>query len=132
MQPRRQSIEKQIQAALVDRWLLIGNPGTLLAAIPNEGAFGQPGLTKGLFDLIAIGPSIRGGQGWLELKRPADGKKPAGKLTPEQEDFRALLVARGIEHAVADSLDEAVVVLEFWGMIRRVAAGSPTGEKSYA
>ena len=44
--------EKQIQAAVIAHWKAAALPGTLVpAAIPNARAFGQAGLTKGLFIL---------------------------------------------------------------------------------
>ena len=106
-------LEKQIQAAVIDRWRVLGVPGSLVCAVPNAGALGQPGLTAGIFDLICIGPLF---VGFLELKRES------GRLSAHQEAFRLLLLRNGIPHAVAYGLDEAIIALEFWGIIRRAAA----------
>jgi hypothetical protein len=121
LQRRRQSVEKAIHSAVIDRWLLLGVKGSLVATIPNEGAFGQPGLTKGLFDLIVLSPTLGRLTGWLELK------KPDGALSAAQKEFRALLLPLGVPHAVAYDVDQAARVLEEWGAIRPVAVSSPTG-----
>ena len=60
MARRRRNIfaprEGLIQAAVVEHWLKLGVPGSLVAAIPNANAHGQPGLTRGLPDLLVISP----------------------------------------------------------------------------
>jgi hypothetical protein len=105
--------EAQIQKAVIDHWKAFGLPNTLVAAVPNAGAFGQAGLTKGLFDLIVIGgPHLRDRTGWLELKR--DG----GKLRPEQQTFKDLCIVTGTPYAVAFGRDEPITVLEDWRVVK--------------
>jgi VRR-NUC domain len=106
--------EKEIQAAILRHWRTFGVPGTLVAAIPNARAFGQPGLTAGLFDLLVIAPDF--GVGFIELKT-----KP-GRLSPAQMDFREILLRAGIPHAICHGRDEPIMVLEQWGVVRRRAA----------
>lgn len=104
--------EKQLTAALFDRYRKLGLPRTKMFANANYGAFGQVGLTRGIFDLTihtpGPGPLVR----YLELKTPN------GKLSKAQDEFRIHCVELGIPCAVAFGLDEAVGVLEDWKVIR--------------
>lgn len=105
--------EAQIQAAVIDHWKKLGLPGTLVAAVPNARAFGQPGLTKGLFDLVVMGGDFLDGKtGWLELK------VKGGKLRPDQEAFKLICIAAGVPYAVAFGRDEPISVLEEWKVVR--------------
>ena len=105
--------ERAIQTHLMNRWRALGRPGTLLACVPNARAAGQAGLTRGLFDLVAIGGNV--GCGWLELKTER------GSLSYHQEVFKAALVQNNVPYAVAYGLDQAIHVLETWEIIRREA-----------
>ena len=90
-------------------------PDTLLAAIPNAGALGQPGLTPGLADLLALGPELPGGHvGFIELKR-----HERSVISDSQINFAELCHALGVPHAFAFGRDDAVRVLEAWGLCRR-------------
>ena len=104
--------EKQIQAAVIAHWKRLGIPGTLVAAIPNARAFGQAGLTQGLFDLLVIGNER---VHFLELKTDK------GKVSPYQLAFQALLIANGIPYAVTYGREQPIRVLEDWGICRREA-----------
>lgn len=103
--------EKKIQGAVVEHWQTFGLPDTLVAAIPNENAFGQPGLTKGVFDLLVLGGNV--GIGLIELKTEK------GVLSDDQKAFRRLLIRNGISYAVTYGRDEPVAVLEGWGIVRK-------------
>ncbi|WP_457091051.1 hypothetical protein [Microvirga sp. P5_D2] len=105
--------EASIQSATIDHWRACGLPDTLVAAIPNQKAFGQAGLCKGLFDLLVIGGRV--GVGFLELKTEA------GKLRHEQKTFRDLLIVNGISYAVTYGRDEPIRMLEDWGVVRKQA-----------
>lgn len=102
--------EKQIQAAVIAHWRHCGLPNTLVAAIPNERAFGQPGLTKGLADLIIIGPNLTA---FMELKAGKNG------LTKDQEAFRDLCKANNVLWFLARGRDEPVTILETLGIVRK-------------
>ncbi|OHV81634.1 VRR-NUC domain-containing protein [Rhizobium sp. LCM 4573] len=104
--------ESQIHKAVVAHWKALGLPGTLVATIPNMGSMGQYGLTKGLPDLIIIGPGIHG---YLELKTEV------GKLTQPQREFQALCTDRGIPFFVTHGRDEPIRLLEDLGIVRRAA-----------
>lgn len=106
--------ETAIQKAVIDHWRTLGLPDTLVAAIPNAGALGQPGLTAGLFDLLCIGPHIPGRIGFIELKR--DDKAP---VSAAQLGFKALLLRHDISYALTCGRDQPIEVLEAWGVIKR-------------
>jgi hypothetical protein len=112
-------LETAIQAAVVDHWRVLGLPNTLVAAIPNANAHGQPGLTKGLADLLVIGPDLPGigSAGFIELKRD-----PYSKRTDAQWKFAELTLALGIPYAVTFGRDQPIRILEAWGVVRRPAA----------
>lgn len=106
--------EAQIQKAVIAHWKTFGLPDTLVAAVPNAGALGQPGLTRGIFDLIVQGGDyLRDRTGFLELKT---GK---GKLSEHQEAFRMRCIRNGIPAAVAYGRDEPIRVLEEWKVVRK-------------
>lgn len=108
--------EKQIQSAVIAHWRSLAVPGTLVAAVPNAGALGQPGLSRGLFDLVVIGgPFLRDRTGWLELKTAN------GKPSPHQLTFRDICISSGIPYAISYGRDEPIRVLEEWGVVRRLA-----------
>lgn len=104
--------EKAIQAAVLDHWRKLGAPNTLVAAIPNQNATGQAGLTPGLPDLLVIGPKI--GVRFIELKT---GR---GRLSAAQRAFFDLCVAAGVPQApcVTRGRDEPIEVLRAWGIVR--------------
>jgi hypothetical protein len=104
--------EKAIQTACLGLWRACGVKGSLVAAVPNAGARGQPGLTKGLFDLIVFSSALGDKTGWLELKTKT------GKLSQAQREFKIVMIARGVPYAVSYGLDEAIRVLEHWGAVR--------------
>jgi hypothetical protein len=103
--------ESLIQQATIDYWRALGVPGSLVAAVPNARAAGQAGLTKGLFDLVVMSPT-------LELK--ADD----GELSKDQREVRGVMIACGVPHAVAYGRDEPIKVLELWGAVRAARAAA--------
>jgi hypothetical protein len=109
--------ETAIQAAVLEHWLALGLPNTLVAAIPNAFAHGQPGLTKGLADLMVLTPSI--GVGFIELKK--DGRY---KRTDEQTAFGRLCGALHIPYALTVGRDEPIRVLEQWGAVKPQAVAA--------
>ena len=105
--------ETAIQQAVIDHWRKLGQPETLVAAIPNAYAFGQPGLTAGLFDLLCIGRHIPGRIGFIELK--VDDKSIVSEA---QLAFKALLLRHDISYALTYGRDQPIDVLEAWGLVR--------------
>lgn len=109
--------EREIQAAVMAHWRSLAIPGTLVAALPNAGAMGQTGLTKGLPDLVVIGgPFLRDRAGFIELKTAK------GRLRPEQITVGNILVLNGIPYAVTYGRDQPIKTLEAWGVVRPRAA----------
>lgn len=104
--------EADIHRAVIDHWRALGLPDTLVATIPNMRAAGQYGLTKGLPDLLVIGPD---GVGFIEMKAAK------GKPSKAQETFRRLCIRRGIPMCITYGRDEPIDVLEGWGVVRRSA-----------
>jgi hypothetical protein len=102
--------EKAITTALLDRWRKLGTPGSLIFAQANYGAFGQVGLTRGVFDLCVIVPGLP--VAFLELKTEN------GRLSDAQRDFQITCINAGIPQAVSYGLDEAIAILERWGAVR--------------
>ena len=108
--PSPRLTEKEIHTAVVQAWGLMGTPGSLVATIPNARAFGQPGLTKGLPDLLVIRPD--NGVAFLELKTHK------GTLSKDQILVLELLEASGTVVEVTYGLDEAYRQLIEWGVVR--------------
>lgn len=104
--------ESQIHKAVVAHLKALGMPGTMVTTIPNMGAMGQHGLTKGLPDLILIAPKLHG---YLELKTDT------GKLSAPQQDFQSLCIARGIPFYVTYGREEPIRLLEELGIVRKAA-----------
>lgn len=105
--------ESHITKGVMDHWRTLGLPRTLVASIPNMGARGQYGLTKGLPDLMVLGDFM--GVGFIELKAEK------GRMSPSQVEFQSLCRELGIEHRVTWGRDDPIAVLEEWGIVRRQA-----------
>ena len=103
--------ESAIQAAVLEHWLMLGQPNTLVAAIPNAFAHGQPGLTKGLPDLLVIAPGLP--VGFIELKRDQESA-----VSDAQRGFGSLCAKLGVAYTICVGRDEPIRVLEDWGAIR--------------
>jgi hypothetical protein len=103
--------EHAIQCAVVAHWRALAMPGTLVAAIPNHNAHGQPGLHRGLFDLIVFGPKLP--CGFIELKAER------GRASVQQLTHRDLLNELKIPNAITYGRDEPIAILEEWGVVRR-------------
>lgn len=115
-------LEKDIQAAVVEHWRLLGRPMTLVAAIPNAFAFGQPGLTKGLADLLVMGPDVPGKIAFMEIKRTARDEP-----TDDQLAFATLCAKLGLLCPCVRGRDEPIAYLERWNVVRRQAYPEPPG-----
>jgi hypothetical protein len=105
--------EDQITDAVVEHWRIFGVRGSLVAGIPNKRAFGQPGLTRGLPDLLVLSPQLGRFTGYIELKR---GR--GGRLSDAQINIGELMRLRGVPYAVCKGRDEPIAILRAWGAIR--------------
>lgn len=106
---RGEARESDIQRAVLAHWKTLGMPRTLVAAIPNQFAHGQPGLTAGLPDLLVLAPGF---VGFIELKRDK------GKLSTPQAAFKAFCDQIGVPARVCYGRDEPIAVLEEWNVVR--------------
>lgn len=114
--------EQQIQRAVFEHLALRGAPA-MFAFHPANGGwrshveaaiFKGIGVRAGVPDIIAI----KGGRCFaLELKAPG------GHLTSVQRDAHAALAAAGATVSVAYGLDDALVQLEGWGVLRGSCQG---------
>lgn len=105
--------EAQIHKAVIQHWKSLGLPGTLVATIPNMGAMGQYGLTKGLPDLLVIGGDIK--VGFIELKAEN------GRASAAQIAFRETCAEADVRCVVTWGRDEPIKLLEEWKIVRRAA-----------
>jgi VRR-NUC domain len=105
--------EQETTAAILEHWKLCGVPGSLVAAIPNKQAHGQPGLTPGLPDLLVMTPQLGPLTGYIELKRMR-----LGRLSPAQIKIGGIIQERGAPYAVCKGRDEPIEQLRAWGAIR--------------
>ena len=115
-------LEKDIQAAVLEHWQLLGRPMTLVAAIPNAGAMGQPGLTCGLADLLVMGPDVPNKIAFMELKRG-----PHDDPTEAQLGFASLCAMLGLHCPCVRGRDEPITYLEKWNVVKRRAHPEPPG-----
>lgn len=102
--------ERSIQTAVIQHWRALGVPGSLVAAIPNAGALGQPGLTAGLSDLLVLGGIVR--VAFIELKTSR------GRTSDAQLAFQERCRALAIPCVVTHGRDEPIELLQIWGVLR--------------
>lgn len=115
-------LERDIQAAVLEHWRLLGRPMTLVAAIPNAGAMGQPGLTCGLADLLVMGPDVPGKISFMELKR-----RKRDEPTEDQLAFATLCARLGLYCPCVHGRDEPIAFLEKWNVVRQQRYPEPPG-----
>lgn len=110
--------ESQIHKAVVQNLVQRGAHNVFWFHVPNGGkrswsegrSFKTLGVVAGVPDLILI----KGGEVFgLELK--AKG----GRTQPSQRLVHAAMQEAGAKTAIAKGLDEALVTLECWGILRR-------------
>jgi hypothetical protein len=114
---RRQHPEAAIQRAVFEHLRIRPAAGVFAFHCPN-GGYRRPiegailkglGVVAGVPDIIAI----KDGRTYaLELKAPG------GRLTDNQLATHNNLTRAGVHVAVADNLDDALRLLEGWGMLR--------------
>lgn len=111
--------EADIQSQVVEYVsLLAARCGFLFCSIPNEGKdranparlakLKRMGLRPGAGDLLFI---KRGLSYFLEMKKPGE------KQSDDQIDFQLDCAMVGAQYAVAWSFEEAVEILQLWGII---------------
>jgi hypothetical protein len=114
---RRARTEQTIQAAIFQHLACRGASGVYAFHVPNGGARSPIegailkglGVRAGVPDVIAV----RDGRTYaLEIK------SPGGRLTAAQNAAHAALRAAGATVETTFSLDDALTVLEGWGLLR--------------
>jgi len=118
--------EQTLQIAVVKHLNARSEPGVFWFHCPNGGKKSPQmgaihkalGVVPGVPDLIIL----KGGKMYgLELKAPG------GRLSDSQRLVGPRMEECGAEISVARSIDEALITLECWGILRRsVKASSPT------
>lgn len=112
--------EAQIHKAVVSNLTLRGMPNIFWFHPANGGkrswsegkSFKAMGVVAGVPDLIIL----KGGEVFaLELK------STTGRVQPSQRLCHAAMQEAGAKTAIAKGLDEALITLECWGILRRAA-----------
>ena len=113
-------IERRVHCAVADLLRSAARKDWVWLHVPN-GEYRSPattallarlGVRAGAFDLLFIAPN--GEHRWMEIKRAA-----GGRLSPAQQQFATELERCGVPYAVAGGFDQAVEVLQSWGVLRR-------------
>jgi hypothetical protein len=110
--------ETQIHKAVVQNLVRRGEPNVFWFHPANGGkrswsegkSFKAMGVVAGVPDLIIL----KGGECFaLELKAPG------GRIQPSQRLCQAAMQDAGVKTATAKGLDEALITLEVWGILKR-------------
>jgi hypothetical protein len=110
--------EEQIHKAVISHLAARSYPDTFFWHTPNGGKrhiaeaakFKAMGVVAGVPDILIL----KGGRLYaLELKAPG------GRLSDAQRKVGALMEKCGATISVAKSIDEALVTLEYWGILKR-------------
>lgn len=105
--------EAEIQKTVFSNLRKRGFPGVVFWHVPNDKASRRKaGYREGVSDVHAL---HRGKFYCLELK------KDGGRATEPQMKFVSEVNAAGGYSCVAEGLEQALCVLEAWGLIRRAA-----------
>lgn len=120
---RRHMLGTEIQKALIDRYEVLGVPGSMLYALPLGGkrdimtamALKREGVKAGPLDLWGRGPG-RSSAIWMECK----GKDEP--FTDGQEKFMDGCDRLGERYAVIRDLDDGIKLLEDENILQRVRA----------
>jgi hypothetical protein len=122
---RHRRPEQQIQRAIVQHYRRRAAPGVFMFAVPN-GGYRRPveaAILKGTGTVPGIPDTI-----WIKDGRiyALELKTEGGKLSPAQEQVLIKLRDAGAMATHAHGLDQALRVLEGWGLLRgRIDGGRP-------
>jgi hypothetical protein len=120
--------EQEIQKAVVQHLNRRAESGVFFFHVPNGGKkspqvgaiYKALGVVAGVPDIIIL----KGGRLYaLELKAPG------GRLSPSQRLVGARMEECGAEISVAHSIDEALVTLEYWNILKRNRAFDISGSE---
>jgi len=112
--------EHSVQVRLLQILTYAARPEIYVFAIPNAGRrgfqtaakFKAEGLKSGVADLCFLFPIGEGSVAFLELKTIG------GSLSIAQKGFRAICHRLGIRWETAKTLDEALVVMRAWNVLK--------------
>lgn len=115
---KREQTEHKLQVQLMDYLAVAGRRDLHWFAVPNGGhrhiaqasRLKAEGVRSGTPDLCFMLPE--GKVAWLEMKTAK------GTLGPAQKAFRDLAGRLGHQWGLARSVDEAIVLLSRWGVLR--------------
>jgi hypothetical protein len=118
--------EAQIQKSLFTQWRLRGTPKSTFVHIANEGSRGigetwnlkKMGLMPGFPDLLLRGDPDYLGSGVLAEPFLMELKKAGVLPTPERREVLEGLFDKGWLIYVADTIDDAVAILESHGVLK--------------
>lgn len=116
--------ENDAQAAIVNYcrrvlqrpWFIFAVPNKVPRGKTGRALSGCPGFTKGVSDLVLIGPAR---VIFIEVKRPASEGKPEGKLRLEQVVFLDAARACGFDACVWRGIDDARNTFKALGITTR-------------
>lgn len=122
---KREHPEDRIQRAVCDHLRSRGYPDTVFFHVPNGMKLGGKRNSKG-FPIQAArlkGLGVRAGVSDLILIRAGkiyclELKAQSNTATPAQIDFLDDVEAAGARTGIATGLDEAIQILESWGLLR--------------
>jgi hypothetical protein len=109
------SVVKLLQDFSSPGWIWSHFPAGEKRDIRTAAKLKRMGVKAGWPDFLLISPA--GIFHGLELKRPG------GVMSEAQEDFLRWAIANGINHSVADNVDDAIAVLSHWGAVKIAVAG---------
>ena len=110
------SIAKLLRDHIKSDWRWSHFPAGELRTPRTAAKLRAMGTMPGWPDLILISPDglLHG----LELKRVG------GSLTEDQQAFQSWAIRQGVPHAVARSIDDALIIFESWGCLRIRVGGA--------
>lgn len=122
--PGSEPTEHKLQVSLMDYLAYAAKPEIFYFAIPNQGnrhimnaaKMKAEGVRSGVADLCFMLPNGR--VGWLEMKTSK------GALSETQKAFRDRALTLSHHWGLARSVDEAILLLTSWGVLKPAYARS--------
>jgi hypothetical protein len=114
VRPREMRLHLDVARVLLDHaapgWFWWHTPNGGKRGIITAALFKKMGVRPGIPDFILVPPT--GQVHFIELKRHGES------LSDAQQDFQLWCIRHGVPHSVADTLDQALAVLDAWGCLR--------------
>ena len=120
VRPREMRLHLDVARVLLDHsnpeWFWWHTPNGGKRDIITASLFKKMGVKPGVFDFVLVAPSATAH--FFELKREGES------LSDAQVDFQNHAIRHGWPHSVADTLDQALAVLDHWGCLRIKIGGA--------